>query len=115
MTRFRTSDPRVALAAILVLAAVATAASTRLGQVMTIVVCAGVLFGSMLSNYFIGRHAGLRRARRPHAGGETAAPRRRVLGVWEAMSVMPRKMLRSCSQCGRSCKEEFEIYGSHKN
>lgn len=43
--------------AILVLAAVATAASTRLGQVMTIVVCAGVFMGGLLSNYFLGRQA----------------------------------------------------------
>ncbi len=43
--------------AILVLAAVATAASTRLGQVMTIVVCAGVFVGGLLSNYFLGRQA----------------------------------------------------------
>lgn len=43
--------------AILVLASVATAASTRLGQVMTIVVCAGVFMGGLLSNYFLGRQA----------------------------------------------------------
>jgi ABC-2 type transport system permease protein len=43
--------------AILVLTAVAVAASTRLGQVMTIVVCAGVFLFGLLSNYLIGRHA----------------------------------------------------------
>jgi len=43
--------------AILVLTAVATAVSTRLGQVMTIVVCAGVFVFGLLSNYLIGRHA----------------------------------------------------------
>jgi ABC-2 type transport system permease protein len=43
--------------AILVLTAVATAVSTRLGQVMTIVVCAGVFLTGLLSNYFLGRHA----------------------------------------------------------
>ncbi len=43
--------------AILVLTAVATAASTRLGQVMTIVVCAGVFLGGLLSNYVLGRQA----------------------------------------------------------
>jgi ABC-2 type transport system permease protein len=42
--------------AILVLSSVATAASTRLGQVMTIMVCLGVLLLALLSNYFIGRH-----------------------------------------------------------
>jgi ABC-type transport system involved in multi-copper enzyme maturation permease subunit len=42
--------------AILVLSAVATAASTRLGQVMTIVVCVGVFAASLLSNYLVGRH-----------------------------------------------------------
>ena len=47
--------------ALLVLTAVATAVSTRLGQVMTIVVCAGVLLMGLLSNYFIGRHAFLNR------------------------------------------------------
>ncbi len=45
------------LLALLVLSAVATAASTRLGQVMTIVVCAGVFLAGLLSNYAIGRHA----------------------------------------------------------
>jgi hypothetical protein len=43
--------------AVLVLSAVATAASTRLGQVMTIVVCAGVFMASLLSNHLIGRRA----------------------------------------------------------
>ena len=47
----------VMILAILVLAAVATAASTRLGQVMTIVVCAGVFMGGLLSNHFLGRQA----------------------------------------------------------
>lgn len=45
------------LLALLVLAAVATAVSTRLGQVMTIVTCAGVLMLGLLSNHLIGRHA----------------------------------------------------------
>jgi hypothetical protein len=45
------------LLALLVLSAVATAASTRLGQVMTIVVCAGVFLLGLLSNHLIGRHA----------------------------------------------------------
>jgi ABC-2 type transport system permease protein len=44
------------LLAILVLSAVATAASTRLGQVMTIVTCLGVFLAALLSNYFLGRH-----------------------------------------------------------
>lgn len=43
--------------AMLVLTAVAVAASTRLGQVMTIVVCLGVFVFGLLSNYFLGRHA----------------------------------------------------------
>ncbi len=42
------------LLAIVVLCAVATAASTRLGQVMTIVVCAGVFLAALLSNYLVG-------------------------------------------------------------
>ena len=42
--------------AVLVLCAVATAASTRLGQVMTIVVCVGFFVLSLMSNYFFGRH-----------------------------------------------------------
>ncbi len=45
------------LLAILVMSAVATAASTRLGQVMTIVVCSGVFVASLLSNHFVGRQA----------------------------------------------------------
>jgi ABC-2 type transport system permease protein len=43
--------------AMLVLNALALAASTRLKQVMTIVLCAGVFMASLLSNYFLGRHA----------------------------------------------------------
>lgn len=45
------------LMAILVLTAVAVACSTRLGQVMTIVVCAGVFLLGLLSNHLIGRYA----------------------------------------------------------
>ncbi|MBX3382905.1 MAG: ABC transporter permease [Phycisphaeraceae bacterium] len=41
--------------AVMVLTAVATCASTRLGQVMTIVVCFGVFVASLLSNHFVGR------------------------------------------------------------
>ncbi|MBX3357803.1 MAG: ABC transporter permease subunit [Phycisphaeraceae bacterium] len=41
----------------LVLAAIATAASSRLGQVMTIVVCAGVFMLGLLSNHLFGRLA----------------------------------------------------------
>ncbi|CAG0970509.1 hypothetical protein PHYC_01219 [Phycisphaerales bacterium] len=42
--------------AVLVLTSVALAASTRLGQVMTILVCLGVFLGALLSNFLIGRH-----------------------------------------------------------
>jgi ABC-type transport system involved in multi-copper enzyme maturation permease subunit len=42
--------------AILVLAAIATAVSTRLGQVMTTAVCVGIFLFGLLSNYLIGRH-----------------------------------------------------------
>ena len=55
--------PEVALAciavmlALLVLTALAVAVSTRLGQVMTIVVCAGVFLLGLLSNYLLGQHA----------------------------------------------------------
>ncbi|MFG0252461.1 MAG: ABC-2 transporter permease [Phycisphaerales bacterium JB038] len=45
------------LLAILVLTAVAIAASTRFGQVMTLVICLGVFFLGLLGNYFVGRHA----------------------------------------------------------
>lgn len=43
--------------AMLVLTAVAVACSARLGQVMTVVVCAGVFFLGLLSNHLFGRHA----------------------------------------------------------
>lgn len=43
--------------AVLVLTSIATAVSTRLGQVMTIVVCAGVFMLGLLSNYLVGRYA----------------------------------------------------------
>ncbi|MCC6661698.1 MAG: ABC transporter permease subunit [Phycisphaerales bacterium] len=42
---------------ILVLAAAATAISTRVSQVMTIVFCAGLFLLGLLSNYLFGRHA----------------------------------------------------------
>lgn len=47
----------ILLSAVLVLSAIALAASTRLGQVMTITVCSGVFLLGLLSNYLIGRHA----------------------------------------------------------
>lgn len=40
-----------------VLTAAAVAASTRLGQVMTILVCFGVFLAGLLSNHLVGRHA----------------------------------------------------------
>ncbi len=45
------------LGALVVLTSIATAASTRLGQVMTIMICLGVFILGLLSDYFIGRHA----------------------------------------------------------
>ncbi len=45
------------LMAIPVLTGVAVAASTRLGQVMTITACAAVFVGGLLSNHFVGRRA----------------------------------------------------------
>lgn len=45
------------LLAMLVLTALAVCVSTRLGQVMTIVVCAGVFIGGLMSNYLLGRYA----------------------------------------------------------
>ncbi|MCA9311846.1 MAG: hypothetical protein KDA21_11610, partial [Phycisphaerales bacterium] len=43
--------------AMMVLTSVALAASTRLGQVMTIVVCAGVFLAGLLSNHLLGHYA----------------------------------------------------------
>ncbi|MBY0310619.1 MAG: ABC transporter permease [Phycisphaerales bacterium] len=45
------------LSAMLVLTGVATAASARLGQVMTLVICAGVFVFGLMSNHLIGRFA----------------------------------------------------------
>lgn len=50
-----------AIIAVLVLTSVAVAASTRLGQVMTIVVCTGVFMLGLLSNHLLGRAAFLNR------------------------------------------------------
>jgi len=61
--RYGTFRPQITLAcyclilAVLVLSAVATAASTRLGQVMTIVVCSGVFLFGLLSNHLLGQRA----------------------------------------------------------
>lgn len=52
-----TAAQGVLLLGILVMTAVAVAASTRLGQVMTIVVCFGVLVLGMASSALIGRYA----------------------------------------------------------
>lgn len=58
-----TFKPQIAMASVaillsqLVMTAVATAASARLGQVMTIVVCCGVFLMGLLSNHFLGRRA----------------------------------------------------------
>ncbi len=58
-----TFKPQIAMASVaillsqLVMAAVATAASARLGQVMTIVVCCGIFLAGLLSNHFLGRRA----------------------------------------------------------
>jgi hypothetical protein len=55
--------PQISLAAasivmaLLVLTALATAASARLGQVMTLVVCCGAFMLGMLSNHFLGSRA----------------------------------------------------------
>lgn len=55
--------PQIALASVcvlmahLVLTAIATAVSARLGQVMTLVVCCGVFVGGLVSNYMLGRRA----------------------------------------------------------
>lgn len=60
---YETFKPQITIAAycltlaILVLTAIATAASTRLGQVMTIVVCSGAFLFGLLSNHLLGRHA----------------------------------------------------------
>lgn len=54
--------PQIALTCVaigtglLVMTAVAVAASTRLGQVMTITVSLGIFLLGLLSNYFVGRH-----------------------------------------------------------
>lgn len=50
------------LLAILVLTSVAVAASTRLSQVMTIVVCVGVFLAALLSNFFLGRYVFVNRS-----------------------------------------------------
>ncbi len=55
--------PQIMLAALcvmmslMVLTALAVAVSTRLGQVMTILVCSGVFLLGLLSNHLLGRHA----------------------------------------------------------
>jgi len=55
--------PQITIAALsivmahLVLTAIATAASARLGQVMTLVVCCGAFMLGMLSNHFLGKRA----------------------------------------------------------
>lgn len=57
--------------ALMVLTAAATAASTRLGQVMTIVVCAALFVAALLTDHFVGRYAFRNEAM---ASIKTAAP-----------------------------------------
>jgi len=45
------------MGALVVLTAIATAASTRFGQVMTIMICLGAFILGLLSDYLVGRHA----------------------------------------------------------
>lgn len=42
--------------ALMVITALATAVSTRVGQVLTILICAVVFVSGLMSNYFVGRH-----------------------------------------------------------
>ncbi|MEO0482237.1 MAG: ABC transporter permease subunit [Planctomycetota bacterium] len=63
--------------AILVLTAVATAVSTRLGQVMTIFICAAVFVFGLLNNHFFGRHA-----YENSWIGTVATSQPRVEGIW---------------------------------
>lgn len=45
------------MGALVVLTSIATAASTRVGQVLTIMICLGAFILGLLGDYFIGRHA----------------------------------------------------------
>lgn len=60
---FRDFKPQITVAclcvllSLLVLAAISVAASTRLGQVMTVVVCFGVFVLGLMSSYFLGTRA----------------------------------------------------------
>ncbi len=45
------------LGALVVLTSIATAASTRCGQVLTIMICLGAFILGLLNDYFVGRHA----------------------------------------------------------
>ncbi len=73
--------------ALLVVAAIATAVSTRLGQVMTIVVCAGVFVLGLMSNHLIGRHAydnpaiGVVGSAQSMVGSESGMTLRRAVGT----------------------------------
>ncbi|CAN5749508.1 hypothetical protein BH11PLA1_BH11PLA1_07700 [soil metagenome] len=63
------------LLALLVMAAIAVAASTRLGQVMTIVICMGVLILGLMSNFFFGSRAFINDNLVRIASANPAAPR----------------------------------------
>lgn len=69
--------------AVLVLTAVAVAASTRLGQVMTLAVCTGVLLVGLVSDYFFGSRAETNLAARV---GYAIAPNIGVLWVTDAIT-----------------------------
>lgn len=69
------------LAALLVMAALAVAASTRLGQVMTIVVCFGMMLLGLMSSYLVGQYA---YDNRPIARIKSAAPERDRFQAFDA-------------------------------
>jgi hypothetical protein len=69
--------------AILLLAAVAIAASTRLGQMMTLMVCVAVFLGGLVSEYFLGTVV---------AAEWTGPPWTRLV-AWPAYAVLPNMQL----------------------
>jgi ABC-2 type transport system permease protein len=69
--------------AILLLAAVAIAASTRLGQMMTLMVCVAVFLGGLVSEYFLGTIV----------AAEWTGPHWTRLVAWPAYAVLPNMQL----------------------
>ncbi len=90
--------------ALLVMTSIATAVSTRLGQVLTIVICLGVFLIGLLSNYWFGR-----RVYENHRFGQVAMTRSPLNA--DIFDFFPQQVWDLASSRNNMTPEEFEEAG----